>query len=205
MPQFRDAMSGALLFALMLSIQAAAADITTVVQQCEDCHGKNGVSDADDVPTIAGISAPVHGDYLLAYQEKTRPCRKSKFRHGDTARPETDMCATAAKLSAADIEALAKHFAEQPFVATKQSFDAQKAEEGRKLHARDCAKCHTNGGREPADDAGILGGQHLKYLQQAFADFRSGEREQSKKMAEKWTKWSDADIEAVVHYYASLQ
>ncbi len=42
-------------------------------------------------------------------------------------------------------------------------------------------------------------------LQQAFADFKSGEREQSKKMAEKWAKWSDADIDAVVHYYASLQ
>jgi sulfide dehydrogenase cytochrome subunit len=205
MPSFRDAMSGALLFTLMLSIQAAAADINTIIQQCEDCHGKNGVSDADDVPTIAGISAPVHGDYLLAYQEKTRPCRKSKFRHGDTARPETDMCVTAEKLSAADIEAVAKHFAEQPFVPAKQSFDAAKAEEGKKLHARDCAKCHTNGGREPADDASILGGQHLKYLQQAFADYKSGEREQSKKMAEKWTKWSDADIEAVTHYYASLQ
>jgi len=205
MPQFRDAMSGALLFALMLSFQAAAADITTVVQQCEDCHGKKGLSDADDVPTIAGISAPVHGDYLLAYQEKSRPCRKSKFRHGDTSRPETDMCAIAAKLSAADVEALANHFAELPFVAAKQAFDAQKAAEGRKLHARDCAKCHANGGRDPADDAGILGGQHLKYLQQAFADFKSGEREQSKKMAEKWAKWSDADIDAVVHYYASLQ
>ncbi len=205
MPKFRDAMSAALLFALMLSIQAAAADITAVIQQCEDCHGKKGVSDADDLPTIAGISAPVHGDYLLAYQEKSRPCRKSKFRYGDTARPETDMCATVEKLSPADIEALAKHFSEQPFVAAKQSFDAQKAEVGKKLHARDCAKCHTNGGREPADDASILGGQHLKYLQQAFADYRSGEREQSKKMAEKWAKWSDADIEAVAHYYASLQ
>ena len=205
MPKFRDAMSGALLFALMLSIRPAAADITTLVQQCEDCHGKNGVSDQDDVPTIAGISAPIHGDYLLAYQEKARPCHKSKFRHGDTSRPETDMCETASKLSQADIDALAKHFAEKPVVAAKQAFDAQKAEAGKKLHARDCAKCHTNGGREPADDASILGGQHLKYLQQAFADYKSGEREQSKKMAEKWAKWSDADIEAVAHYYASLQ
>ena len=70
MPQCHP-MSGALLFTILLSIQAAAADIATVVQQCEDCHDKNGVSDAADVPTIAGISAPVHGDYLLAYQEKT--------------------------------------------------------------------------------------------------------------------------------------
>jgi len=204
MPQ-RHTISGVLLFTILLSIQAAAADIATVVQQCEDCHGKNGVSDAADVPTITGISAPVHGDFLLSYQEKTRRCRKEKFRHGDTARPETDMCAVAAKLSAAEIEAVANHFAKLPFVAAKQSFDAQKAAAGEKLHTRDCAKCHTKGGRDPADDASILGGQHIKYLQQALADFKSGEREQSKKMAEKLAKWSEADIEAVAHYYASLQ
>jgi len=202
MPQ-RHSVSSALLFTILLSIQAAAADIATVVRQCEDCHGKNGVSDAADAPTIAGISAPVHGDFLLAYQEKTRPC--GRFRHGDMARPETDMCAVAAKLSAADIEAVANHFAKLPFVAAKQSFDAQKAAAGEKLHTRDCAKCHTKGGRDPADDASILGGQHLKYLQQALADFKSGEREQSKKMAEKLAKWSETDIEAVAHYYASLQ
>ena len=191
MPQ-RQPMSRALLLTILLSMQAAAADIATVVQQCEDCHGKNGVSDAADVPSIAGISAPVHGDFLLAYQEKTRPCRQG-------------MCAVAAKLTAADIEAVANHFAQLPFVAAKQSFDAQKAAAGEKLHARDCAKCHTKGGRDPADDASVLGGQHLKYLQQALTDFKGGEREQSKKMAEKLAKWSDADIDAVAHYYASLQ
>jgi sulfide dehydrogenase cytochrome subunit len=100
---------------------------------------------------------------------------------------------------------VASHFAKLPFVAAKQSFDAQKAAAGEKLHARDCAKCHTKGGRDAADDASLLGGQHLKYLQQALADFKKGEREQSKKMAEKLGKWSEADIEAVAHYYASLQ
>lgn len=205
MPAIRHTLPGALLLGLLLSIQAGAADVNTLVKQCEDCHGSKGASESEDVPTIAGISAPVHGDYLLAYQDKARPCHKSKYRHGDTKRPETDMCEIAGKLSAADVEALANHFAALPFVAAKQSFDAAKAAEGKKLHVRDCAKCHANGGRDPADDASILGGQHLKYLQQAFADFKSGEREQSKKMAEKWAKWSDADIEAVIHYYASLQ
>jgi cytochrome c553 len=38
-----------------------------------------------------------------------------------------------------------------------------------------------------------------------LTDFKGGEREQSKKMAEKLAKWSDADIDAVAHYYASLQ
>jgi sulfide dehydrogenase cytochrome subunit len=198
-------MSGSILFVFLFACGAATADVATLARQCEDCHGKNGVSQWDDVPTISGISAPVHGDFLLAYQEKTRPCRPSKYRQGDTARPETDMCAAAGKLSAADIEALAGHFAAQPFVPAKQPFDAAKAAAGKALHARDCAKCHANGGRNPDDDASILGGQHLKYLQQALSDLRSGEREASKKMAEKLTKWTDAEAESAAHYYASLQ
>jgi len=201
----RPSLFGMLLLAFLLASPAAAADFGTVVKQCEDCHGGNGVSKWDDVPIIAGISAPIHGDFLLAYQEKTRPCRSSKFRQGDISRPETDMCAVAAKLSAADVKALADHFAARPFVPAKQSFDAAKAAAGKALHARDCAKCHANGGRNPDDDASILGGQHLKYLQQALADLRSGEREATKKMAVKLSKWTDAETESAAHYYASLQ
>lgn len=189
----------------LLALPAAAADVGALVRQCEDCHGKNGASQWDDVPTIAGISAPVHGDFLLAYQDKTRPCRTSKYRQGDTSRPETDMCVVAAKLTEADIPALAEHFAALPFVPAKQSFDAAKAAAGKALHARDCAKCHANGGRNADDDASILGGQHLKYLLQALKDLRSGEREATKKMAEKLNKWTDAEAEAAAHYYASLQ
>jgi cytochrome subunit of sulfide dehydrogenase len=193
------------LIGFALALPSPAADVGALVRQCEDCHGKKGVSQWDDVPTIAGISAPVHGDFLLAYQEKSRPCRSSKFRQGDTSRAETDMCAVAAKLSPADVEALAGHFAALPFVPVKQSFDPAKAAAGKSLHARDCAKCHANGGRDPDDDASLLGGQQLKYLQQALADLRSGEREATKKMAEKLSKWTDAEAEAAAHYYASLQ
>ncbi len=196
---------GMFLLSFLLASPAVAADVANLAKPCEDCHGKNGVSQSDDVPTIAGISAPVHGDFLLAYKEKSRPCRSSKYRQGDTSRPETDMCAIAAKLSAADIEALAGHFAALPFVPAKQSFDATKAAAGKALHARDCAKCHTDGGRNPDDDASILGGQHLKYLQQALSDLRSGDREASKKMAEKLSKWTDADAESAAHYYASQE
>jgi sulfide dehydrogenase cytochrome subunit len=147
----------------------------------------------------------VQGDFLLAYQEKSRPCHPTKFRQGDTSRPETDMCAIAAKLSEADINALAEHFAALPFVAAKQPFDAAKAAAGKSLHARDCAKCHANGGRNADDDASILGGQHLKYLQQALADFRSGKRDPGKKMGEKLKPLSDTEVEALAHYFASLQ
>ena len=55
------------------------------------------------------------------------------------------------------------------------------------------------------DEASILGGQWAGYLRDTFAEYRSGEREQPKKMAEKLDPLSDADIEALVHYYASQQ
>ena len=201
----RQSLSIAFLLTSLLALPAVAGDAATMAKACEDCHGKNGVSESDDVPTIAGISAPVHGDFLVAYQEKARPCRASKYRHGDTSRPETDMCAIAAKLSDADVEAVAGYFAAQSFVPAKQPFDTAKAAAGKTLHARDCAKCHTDGGRNPDDDASILGGQHLKYLQQALADLRSGKREPGKKMGEKLKPLSDAEVETLAQYYASQQ
>ena len=45
----------------------------------------------------------------------------------------------------------------------------------------------------------------MGYLEEQFADYRTGKREQPKKMQEKIDALSDADIKALVHYYASEQ
>ena len=50
---------GTFLLGCMLASASRAADVAALAKPCEDCHGKNGVSQSDDVPTIAGISAPV--------------------------------------------------------------------------------------------------------------------------------------------------
>lgn len=191
--------------AALAAASTQAANLDTLVKGCDDCHGRNGVSEHSDVPTIAGGSPGILGDYLLSYQEASRPCPKSKYRQGDTGRPETDMCAIAGKLSNADIEALAGHYSAKPFVPAKQAFDAAKAAIGKKLHARDCEKCHTGGGRDADADAGILAGQWMPYLQQAMDSFVSGERPMPKKMKEKVSKLGPGDIDALIHYYGSLQ
>ena len=41
---------------LSLSASAAYADFDALVQDCNDCHGPDGVSAHSDVPTIAGQS-----------------------------------------------------------------------------------------------------------------------------------------------------
>ena len=45
----------------------------------------------------------------------------------------------------------------------------------------------------------------MEYLQVTFADYASGDREQPKKMKDKMDLLSDADVVALLNYYASQQ
>ncbi|MCG8122907.1 MAG: cytochrome c4, partial [Candidatus Thiodiazotropha taylori] len=64
-------------------------------------------------------------------------------------------------------------------------------------------------GTSPDDDSGILMGQLVPYLEYTMADFKSGEREMTKKMKKKVNqllkKEGDAGIDALNHFYASGQ
>jgi cytochrome c553 len=164
-----------------------------VVQGCEGCHGANGVSARQDVPSIAGVSATVLGDALKAYRAKTRPC------------PNGIMCSVAKDLTDPVVAELAAYFEKQSHQAVKQPFDATKAAAGKEIYDRDCKKCHSKGGKDPADDAGILAGQPLGWLKSSLIAARKGEVEHPKKMKEVVTKLSDADIEALANYFASEQ
>jgi sulfide dehydrogenase cytochrome subunit len=188
---------------LLPAASFAAAD-PKLVESCNDCHGDKGVSIAQDTPTIAGISAAVHAEALKAFKDKSRPCTKMNLKRGDTKR-QGDMCSAAAKLTDAEMTALADSYAKLPYAAMKQPVDAAKAAAGKAVHDRDCKACHSNGGRDPADDAGILGGQPVGWMKGALADLKAGKAEQPKKMKEKMAKLADADLEALAQYYGSEQ
>ena len=182
-----------------------AGDLEAVVENCNGCHGDNGVSQSTDVPTIAGIPEFVHSDALYIFRDEARPCTESKYRQGDTSRAATTMCAVAADLSDEMIEEIAAHYAALPFVAAKQDFDADLAAAGKAIHESQCDRCHSEGGSNPEDEAGILAGNMMGYLQDTLAEYRAGEREQPQKMEEKVNALSDDDVKALVHYYASQQ
>lgn len=182
---------------------AAGTDVPAAAQSCADCHGAGGVSTHEDVPTIAGMSAYYLEGQLEAYKKGERPCPKTKYKSGDTSRPETDMCDIAKKLSKDDVTAVTGYFENQTFVAAKQPFDAAKAAEGKKLHNGECEKCHSDGGSEAMDDAGILAGQWMDYLKDTFADYKSGKRLAPEKMKPKIDKLTQEDIDNLLNYYAS--
>lgn len=182
-----------------------AVDLETLTDTCNSCHGANGVSQWLDMPTIAGISPFVHADALYFFRDNARPCETSEFRTGDTDRAATDMCAVAAELTDDEVEAIAEHYGALSFVPSKQNFDPARATAGKLVHDRDCEICHADGGRDAADDAGILGGQQREYLERSMREYRVGAREQPDKMAAKIDALGAGDIDALLHYYASLQ
>ena len=184
---------------------AVAGDLDAVVENCNGCHGNDGVSQWADVPTIAGISEFVHSDALYIFRDEARPCTETEYKQGDTSRPATTMCAVTADMSDDMIDEVAAYYAGKPFVAAKQEFDAALAEAGKAVHEAECDRCHSEGGANPEDDASILAGQQMGYLMDTFAEYRAGEREQPQKMEEKLSALSDDDVKALIHYYASQQ
>lgn len=185
---------------------AAAAGVAKIAESCNECHGPDGVSTESDVPIIAGMSAFVIEDYLLTYRDEARPCHESEYRSGDTDRPPTTMCAIADELNDDQIAAIAEHYAGKTFEPAEQDFDPALAEAGASIHRRDCEKCHTDNGSNPEDDAGIMAGQWMPYLEQVFADYTSGERPIIEDtMAEKYEELSADDKKALIHFYGSQQ
>ena len=194
-----------LLAAMACTTTASAGDIDALMKGCNHCHGDNGVSQWEDVPTIAGIDAFGHADALFMFRDEDRPCSESKYRQGDTSRAATTMCAIASELSDDDMEALGDAFAELPFVPAVQEFDAALAAAGAAIHEERCDQCHSEGGSNAEDEASIMAGQWMGYLKTTFAQYASGERPQDKKMKEKLAALSADDVEALLHYYASQQ
>lgn len=191
--------------ALGLFASVAFAQDAAVIENCNGCHGDDGVSQWSDVPTIAGMPEYVHSDALFIYRDNERPCAESEYRQGDTSRPATTMCQVVADLDDATLEDLALYYFELPFVAAQQEFDAGLADAGKAVHDAQCDKCHSEGGSNPDDEAGILAGQWMGYMKNSFAEYASGDRDQPKQMKEKMDALSEADETALLHYYASQQ
>ncbi len=197
---------GVLICGAILLCSPADADVADITDECDECHGADGVSTESDVPSIAGISPFIIEEYMLEYRDEARICRESKYRSGDLERPETNMCAVAQDLSEDDIAGIAEFYGSKEFVAAKQEFDADKAAAGAKVHKKLCAKCHADGGSYADDDAGILAGQWMPYLEQALADQVSPARNMlDENIKEKTDELGDEETEALIHFYGSQQ
>lgn len=196
------------LLGLSLSLtmfNVTAASLADKIESCEDCHGKDGASEEHEVPIIGGLSAQYIIDSFTAYEDKARSCEEVEYLTGSHKGEKGDMCKSGEKLSAEEIKQLADHFAAKPFARARQDFDAGLAKKGKRVHGRHCKKCHEDGGSSPDDDAGILAGQWMHFMEEQFEAYAAGKRKQPKKMKKKMDKLSGDDTKALIHYYGSFQ
>jgi len=180
--------SSALLGAGQLS---AAPTASMLADTCAGCHGTDGASMGPATPNIAGMSETYFTDTMLA------------FKSGD--RPATVMGRIAKGYSEEEIKLMAGFFASKPRVITQQKLDAAKVAAGEKLYAKSCSKCHDENGTLADDDSGILASQWLPYMAYTMVDFKAGTTEMPKKMKKKVDALSDAELEALLQFFASQQ
>jgi sulfide dehydrogenase cytochrome subunit len=170
---------------------SATPTATMLADTCAGCHGTDGASTGPATPSLAGMSEIYMVDSMKAF--------KSGERHS------TVMGRIAKGYSEEEFKLMASVFAKQPIPVTTQTTDATKVAAGEKLYGDNCEKCHDEKGGLADDDAGILYSQWLPYLQYSMQDFMGGAREMPKKMKKKVDALSDAEIEALLQFFASQQ
>ncbi|MBS3747898.1 MAG: c-type cytochrome [Wenzhouxiangellaceae bacterium] len=182
---------------LVAGFNIAVAQAPAAVESCTGCHNEDGVSDNPEVPTIAGVGSFFLENQIAIYSEGARPCGAEGFADHEA----EDHCAIFSKMSEDDKLAIAEYFGELPYESFDQEADAGLAEQGEAIHEENCARCHTDAGAEPFDDAGILAGQPMPYLIQQFETYKAGERWQPESMAEVM-QLSEEEMKALANFYA---
>lgn len=179
--------------ALTISATAFAAgpNAAMLSNACAGCHGTNGGS--------AGLTMP-----SLASQSKTAIVEAmKKFKSGE--RPSSIMGRLAKGYSDAEIDMIGDYFSRQKFHPTSQVVDAAKAKKGAELQEANCSRCHIDDGKDGKDDTPVMASQWLTYMQMQMDMYLSGERKMPEKMAEKVKPLSKQDLEALLHFYASVK
>ncbi len=158
---------------------------------CNGCHGTEGHNAGPNMPNLGGVPS----NYIIEQMKNFKSGERKSTIMGRLAKAYTDD----------EIASMASYFTTQKYVAANQPTDPAKVAHGKKLHDERCGKCHEDNGKSGQDE-GILAGQYREYLEIAFKEFRAKSRPMPKKMAAKIEgegPLNEADIDALVHFYAS--
>jgi cytochrome subunit of sulfide dehydrogenase len=183
-----------LLAAGLLTAPAFAAQDKTaaLADTCNNCHGVNGVSVGESMPSIGGLPEAYLKTIMLQW--------KSGERYSAT------MGRLIKGYSEQQIADLAKFFAAKPWVPVVQQVDARIVAQGKAASDR-CSTCHGDTGSEPdGDETPFIHGQWAKYMELEMMKYRDDAvamphrrmRGNSKRLAEE-------DVAAVAQYYAAQQ
>ena len=160
---FEPAVFAAALCALIAPPALAQADTGKAkFELCASCHNDNGISTAENIPSLAGQTDRYVQWQLVYFRSGTR---KSEI-----------MNPIAEALSNEDIRELGAYIAHLPAPEPAAPSQSDLIEKGRALAAQNrCTSCHGEK-LEGIGSAARLSGQREDYLLKALQDFKAGKR-----------------------------
>jgi cytochrome c553 len=178
-------------------VALAAGDVAAGrerAQVCAGCHGEQGVSSTEGVPSLAGQTDSFLQWQLVFFRSERRQ--------------NPIMTPLAADLSDEEVRNLGAYFASlpKPGRAEEAKADPTLQARGREVAAEHrCANCHMDDfhGKQAAAN---IANQREDYLAKALTDYRSATRPSTglAAMTEAASSLSDDDIKALAHYLATL-
>jgi cytochrome c553 len=192
----RNVFVGALSVAILCGSFAHAADTAAgkdKAELCAGCHGEAGISQTENIPSLAG-----QPDQFIQWQLVF-------FRGGS--RKNEQMQPIVEQISNDDIRSLGAYFASltPPKAATPDDNTDLSKKGAQAAAGRRCASCHTDSYAGTKAVARIAG-QREDYLLKALHDYKSGQRSGGggAAMAEVAYPLSEEEITALAHYLAHL-
>src|SRR5438477_1265396 len=194
----RKALTGFMVVAVLFvsGSGARAADVAAgkakATEVCGSCHSENGISQMENVPSLAG-QLDQYIQWQLVY-----------FRAGS--RKNEQMQPIVEQLNNEDIRNLGAYFASLTPPKGSEDNDPDLSKKGAQAAAgRRCASCHTDS-YAGTKAVARLAGQREEYLVKSLHDYKSGVRSggAGSAMTDVAYPLSEEEITALAHYLAHL-
>jgi cytochrome c553 len=169
--------------------QTATPDISDKLQLCATCHGEAGTPAKPEIPIIWG-----QNEYYIYVELKDY---KAGRRANETMNP------IAADLSKEEMQALAKHFSEQPWPATSFPSDdaaARKAQSA--MTAGACTSCHL-GDLHGKSAIPRIADQQPVYLEKTILELKNNVRQNAPAKTALFSTYPDDELKALAVYLSS--
>jgi cytochrome c553 len=159
------------------------------IQTCGACHGEDGNSKIENIPSIAGQPDFFILNQLVLMRERVRPVEA--------------MAEVVKDLKDEDITAIAAHFSKLEPKASDEKIDPALVQRGTQIaNQKRCVSCH-GATLEGAQQVPRIARQRVDYLIKSLKEFRDGTRPGADTiMSQPVAGLSDADLAALAHYAA---
>ena len=183
-------LAAALLAAGPALAQTATPDVTEKLQLCTTCHGEAGMPVNPDIPITWGQNY-----YYLYVQLKD---------YASGRRKNEIMNPIAAELSKEEMQALAKHFSEQPWPKTAfpAPDEAIALQAERAMTAGTCTECHL-GNLHGRSGIPRVAGQQPVYLEKTMLELKQKIRQNAPAKSSLFATFPDEDLKALAAYVSA--